>query len=370
MNKTVIKICSVIMALSLVSLVFASCKSNKTDYTPIDSQNTEAPTGDINVNNNTPDPVPANVNPLTGLALADSEAGKRPVAIMVENSPQARPQWGLSTPDIVVEGVVEGGVTRMMWIYADATKIPDKVGPVRSARHDYVEIADGMNAIYTHSGGSDLAYNYIKSIGMKDIDGLYTEGTYFFRDTTRNTAIEHRLYTNGSYIQKAISEKKLEAKAKDESWMPYRVELGASPRIPFGYPEQNGGCQSVTVEFSPSFKHTFKYNPNEKLYYNYMNSSEMKDGNNNKTMAVTNVIVMYCATKSVDSTGHQDWDMTSGSGLYITNGCGEQITWKKASKTAPLKFYGTDGKELIVNKGQTWIGVVPEANRSKTSIAV
>lgn len=291
--------------------------------------------------------------------------GKRPVAIMVENSPAARPQWGLSTPDLVIEGVVEGGVTRMMWVYADASKIPDKVGPVRSARHDYVEIAQGMNAVYTHSGGSDIAYDYIKKIGMKDIDGLYTEGKYFFRDNTRKTAIEHRLYTNGKYITKAIADKALPTKANNASWTPFKV-IESGTRVSFG--DKTGSAYSVTVEFSSGFKHTFKYDKDKNVYYNYMNTSEMKDGNNNKTMAVTNVIVMYCATSTVDSDGHQDWAMTSGKGLYISNGYGEQITWKKASQSAPLKFYGPDGKELTVNKGKSWIGVVPEANREKTDI--
>lgn len=361
MNKKIIKICSMIMALSLMILSFSACKGEdayeKTSTTaPGETQTTTEPVA-----------LPGKMNPLTGLEMADSAVGKRPVALMVENSPAARPQWGLSTPDVVVEGVVEGGVTRMMWLYADVNKIPKKAGPVRSARHDFVEIADGMNAIYAHSGGSDLAYNYIKQIGMKDIDGLYTEGKYFFRDKSRNTAIEHRLYTSGEYLAKAVADKKLETNAKNASWMPFKV-VESGERISFG--AKTGGALSATFEFSPSYKHTFKYNADEKLYYNYMNDKEMKDGNNNKTMAVTNVIVMYCDTKVVDSQGHQDWSMTEGGGLYISHGYGEQITWKKASKTSPLKFYGPDGNELIVNKGQSWIGVVPLENKGKTNIKV
>ena len=64
----------------------------------------------------------------------------------------------------------------------------------------------------------------------------------------------------------------------------------------------------------------------------------------------------------------REWDLTSGDAVYVSMGSGESITWKKESKTAPLKFYGKDGKELKINKGQTWIGVVPEANRTSANL--
>lgn len=357
MKKTIIKVCSVMMAVSLMALSFSACGGND-DYEK---------TGDVTTNETTTVTEPAKdfgkLNPLTGLDdISESAVGARPVAIMVENSPAARPQWGLTSPDIVLEGVVEGGITRMLWIYSDVKNMP-KVGPVRSARHDYVEIAQGMNAIYCHAGGSYLAYDLIASIGMKDIDGLKAEGKHFSRDTSRNTAIEHRLYTDGEKMAKAIGEKKLETKAKDTNWTPFTV-ITDGERLSFG--DKTGAAMELYVEFSSSYTHTFKYKPEEKLYYNYMNGKEMKDGNNNKTMAVTNLIVMYSNTKVVDSDGHQDWDLTSGKGLYVSHGVGEHITWKKNGQNAPLKFYGADGKELTVNKGKTWIGVVPTANASKT----
>lgn len=360
MNRKIIKICCIIMALSLVMLSFAACK-DKDDYQKVDStvpSSTEEPTTD--------EPTPTNLNPLTGLDdLSESAIGSRPIAIMVENSPAARPQWGLSSPDIVLEGVVEGGITRMMWIYADVANVP-KIGPVRSARHDYVEIAAGMNAIYAHWGGSPQAYDTIKNLGMKDIDGMDYGNKYFYKDSSRTgRGTEHAGYTNGEYLTSAISARGIDTKAKDSNWMPFTV-ITSGERVSFG--EASGSCSEVTVEFSSSYRHTFKYNAEEKLYYNYMNSSEMKDGNNNETMSVTNVIIMYCSTKTVDEKGRQDWDLSSGDAVYISNGHGESISWKKGSATSPLKFYGKDGKELTVNKGQTWIGVVPEANRGKTTV--
>ena len=121
------------MVLALM-FTFGACK-NENNY----EQSGNVSTTDSDEPTTENKKLPKNVNPLTGKAdLSESAIGARPIAIMVENSPAARPQWGISTPDIVIEGVVEGGITRMMWIYADAEDIPNKVGPTRSARHDYV----------------------------------------------------------------------------------------------------------------------------------------------------------------------------------------------------------------------------------------
>lgn len=94
-------------------------------------------------------------NPLTGEAdYNESAVGKRPVAIVVENSPQARPQYNMDTPDIIFEGEVEGGITRMLWFYADMTDLPEQVGPTRSARPSFVEFSQLFDSIFIHFGES------------------------------------------------------------------------------------------------------------------------------------------------------------------------------------------------------------------------
>lgn len=364
MKKSIVKIVSLIMALSLVMLTLSACNDEPT-YEH-DGSTTETTT------ETTTEALPDNLNPLTGKAdLSDSAIGSRPVAIMVENHPDARPQWGLSTPDVVVEGMVEGGITRMMWIYADAEDIPDKVGPTRSARHDFVEIAAGMDAIFVHWGGSGrttntLAYGAIKNYDIDNIDGMAYSGTYFFRDTTRNVSSEHRGYTTGSAIQKAIKNLKIDTEADGTSWTPFKV-ITNGQRMPYG--DASGSCSSITFTFSSSYKRTFKYDAEKKTYDVYMNSTLCKDGTTGEKASVDNVIIMYCKVSSLgDSKGHQEWDMTSGDAVFVSHGYGESITWKKDSKTSALKFYGKDGQELTVNQGQSWIAVVPEANRGLTTI--
>lgn len=367
MKNKLIKVISILMVLAVI-LTFGACK---------DDNNYEQ-TGDVSTTDPTESTteadkeLPKNVNPLTGKAdLSDRAIGARPIAIMVENSPSARPQWGITTPDIVIEGVVEGGITRMMWIYADAEDIPKKVGPTRSARHDYVEIAKGMNAIFVHWGGSDekgftLAYPTIKNLGVNNIDGMKYSGTYFFRDTTRNTSSEHRGCTSGTNIINAISKIGYSTKQTVKDWAPFKVSTDSANTV-WGDESVTGPCSSITITFSSGYVHTFKYDADSKKYVNYLNNKVMTDGNDGKQMAVENVIVMYTPITTLNTgKGHKEWNMeiTNGEGCYVSNGVGQKIYWKKDGKSSALKFYGVNGQELTINPGQTWIGVVPEENRT------
>lgn len=345
-----------LLSLMLIAAVFSACGKQEKTYER-EEGSTQPPTTEA------APVVNAKVSPLTGLAISDDAAGKRPVAVMVENSPEARPQWGLSTPDIVIEGMVEGGITRMMWLYTDIADIP-KVGPTRSARHDYVELAEGFDAIYVHFGGSTYAYNTIKKDGVNDIDGM-TAGSTFARDKSRKVSTEHTAYTTGEKLQEAIAKKGYRTDARDS---------GVSTFV-FAEEKQTlsgGTCSSVLAVFSGNYKHTFRYNADDGLYYNYMNKSEMKDANG-KTMAVSNVLILYTKVSSVQgsSKGHVDWDLSGGTGVYVSNGTYQKINWSKGTSstpTAPLKLTDENGAELKLNTGKMWIGFVPASNSSSTEI--
>ncbi len=367
MKRNLIRIVSVLLAVILMVSVFAGCGKEEPEQ-----DTTTEPTTEATETTTEPPQVLENINPLTGKDyLSDSAIGSRPIAIMVENSPAARPQWGITTPDLVIEGVAEGGITRMMWVYADAEKIPEKVGPVRSARHDYVELAKGMNAIFVHWGGSDgsrvgltLGYQTIRNLGVNNVDGM-SSGAYFYRDTTRSTSIEHRGCTSRTNIINAIAKLGYSTKQTDNSWVPYIATSNTKTL------DVTTKCSEISAYFSNGFVHNFKYSNAENKYYNYLGSKVMTDGNNGSAMAVENVIILYVPVSTLNTKeGHKEWNLesTNGTGYYAYGGKVVEICWAKAGKSAPLKITTPDGKALEVNQGQTWMGFVPEANKSLTTI--
>lgn len=341
---------------SILSIILAACLIFCTFGCGKKSSESDAPSK----GNDAQSVSKTSVNPLTGESdFNASQVGKRPVAVVVNNVPQARPQWGLCTPDIVVEGLVEAGITRMLWLYADATEIP-KVGSIRSARHDFLEIAEGFDAIFVHWGGSPMAYDALQKRNIKDIDGK-SMGKYFARDTSRNVPKEHTGYTTGEKIQQAISDLSIRTDAKSGYSSPFKFNKSSSTY-------SAGACESIKISFSSSYNHTFNYNAEDKLYYNYMNQNKMVDADG-KQMAITNVIILYIPSFSVvNSAGSIDMDLTGGKGVIASNGTYESITWKKGNTPSnTLRLFKEDGSELSLNKGQSYIGLVP-ANRSGSTV--
>lgn len=347
-NKKFVKILALALSLMLVITAFAACGKKENAPQPNAPEST---TG-----SDTP-AASTDINRLTGLAdISADKLNKRPVAVVVENHPDARPQWGLCSPDIVIEGLAEGGISRMMFVYSDVSQVA-KIGPNRSARNNYIELAQGLDAIYVHFGGSYAAYNLMDSDKTIDhIDGSKGEGSYFRRDSSRKVSKEHTAYTTGEMLTQAIAAKG------------FRTDIKAGYEAPFKFASETrtlaNPCQSIELAFSPSYKHTFKYNAEDKLYYNNMNSSPMVDADG-KQMAVNNVIVIYCNVTPLNGDPKLvEWNLTSGKGLYISNGTYEEITWKKGGTHEKLQLIGADGNELQLNTGKSWIGFVPQGNQA------
>lgn len=102
---------------------------------------------------------------------------------MIDNNINAMPQAGLLEADLVYEIIVEGGETRMMAVLKG--KNLEKIGPVRSSRHYFLDYALENDAIYVHFGWSPQAEADISELGVDNINGLYYDGTYFWRVSDR-----------------------------------------------------------------------------------------------------------------------------------------------------------------------------------------
>ncbi|MBO4338585.1 MAG: DUF3048 domain-containing protein [Clostridia bacterium] len=331
----------VLLALCMI-IPFAACKKEE-----------EPPSTTVTTTEPTTEAAPKNINILTGEAnLKDEAIGRRPVGIMVENHPDARPQWGLNTPDIVVEGLVEGGITRMLWLYSDVSEV-EKIGPCRSARNNYVEVAEAFDAIYAHFGGSSHAYRLMNNDSSIDHIDYKNGDAKYDRDHSRGVATEHTAYTTGEWLMQGIENKGVRTEIKEEYTSPFT--FAKSKKTLSG-----GECKEVKASFSYSYNHTFKYDETDGLYYNYMNSNRMMDADGTQ-MAVSNVLIISCNVSYYDSK-YAEWNLSSGSGYYISNGTYEEIKWEKGSTHDMFRFTDKDGKEIEFNIGKFWIGFVPSGN--------
>ena len=380
---------ALMLALILLAGSFTACGKKEEEITTTESttQATTVPT--------TASPyLTGEYNPLTGeLGYDTSLLKNRTVLVSVENSPQARPQWGIASADIVWEMVVEGGISRMLLMYADASRLPDKIGPTRSARHYFVELAEGFDSIFIHYGGSPQAYNAIKKQGTDDVDGMTYGDKLFPRDKTRNVSSEHRAYTTKENVIKGITDKAIRTEVEEGKEKPFRF----SP-TPATLPD--GTCTAVKVPFSNDYTYNYTYDEATKLYMSALGDKPFMDDNGTQ-QSFTNIIICYVDVTPIpnDNKGRVTFDLSDGEGVFISNGTYQNITWEKGGYTDIMKFYVDDGTateeetekttaekttaesttettsatttnktEIALNVGRTYIALVPSKNQSKTEI--
>lgn len=304
-------------------------------------------------------------NPLTGEAdYNESAVGKRPVAIVVENSPQARPQYNMDTPDIIFEGEVEGGITRMLWFYADMTDLPEQVGPTRSARPSFVEFSQLFDSIFIHFGESHSkgdytgADDYIEDNDVDNIDGMSTSACF---KRTSDKSSPHNAVLVGDKLESVIESKEYRTTIDDNGFsaLSFNKTATAVSQTP---------CNSITVKFSSrTDSHTFTYNTTDKLYQNQSDYEQL--------VSFENIIVLNADTKYIDKNDYKgsgktetycNFELTSGTGKLASAGTVTDFTWKVESGV--LKLTAADGSELKLNPGRSWIGLSSANNGGTTEV--
>ncbi|MBR0535638.1 MAG: DUF3048 domain-containing protein [Clostridia bacterium] len=349
-KSSITKLICIAMVLVLMLASFSGCGKKKEEPT------TTIPTTQAT----TLPPPPAIVNPLTGeVDYPEALIGNRSVLVSVENHPQARPQWGIASADIVWELLAEGGITRMLCMFADASRLPDKIGPTRSTRHYFVELAEGFDSIFVHFGGSPQGYKALNNQGTDHIDGM--SDNYFKRDKSRNVDSEHTAYTTRDSILKAIEDKDFRTEAESqEKAKPFKFNEAAKT-LP------DGTCTGVSVPFSSSFTYKYTYDADKKVYLSSLNGNAFKDDNGTQ-QSFTNIIIVFSSTSMIDSK-RIAYDLSKGEGVYISNGTYQNIKWEKGDYTDIMKFYDLEGNELSLNPGRSYIALVPTKNQSQTTIS-
>jgi len=294
-------------------------------------------------------PVVTYTNPLTGEdGLTKSVSKQRPVAVMINNISVAQPvQTGLNKADIIYETEVEGGITRLLAVYQDIKSV-EKIGTVRSARYDFIDLALGHNALYVHHGQD----NFHAKPHLNDIARLILDSNNAGFRISNGLSTEHTLYGYGSKIWQYFKSHNMKTTlSKTTPWQTF-----ADKETPVEYERKAKG---VTVTFSYSYKTNFTYNAETGLYQRYFNGTLRKDYNTKETIDVKNVFVLNTSITRYpgcsDGKGHMKVNLTSGTGYYLVNGTYKTIKWSKGSSTAPLKLMNSDGTPLEVNPGKSWV---------------
>ena len=299
-----------------------------------------------------PIPEPVFYSPLTGLKVKDEAAVKRQTtAIMIENSPESRPQSGMHDAGVTYEAVAEGGITRFLTVYQE--KLPKLIGPVRSLRPYYVSWLAPYDPAVAHVGGSAAALKEVRNGKYKDIDQFFNPGAYY-RSSDRYAP--HNVYTTADRLNKLNKDKGFTA-ATFDAW-PRKVDA----------PSTKPNAKTINVAISgPTYNSRYTYDAKTNSYKRFQDGKPHVDREAKKPLNPKVVIVMKVKQEAGFEDGYREQITTTGKGeaLIFQDGTALKVTWSKKDKRAPIKFT-KDNEEVLINAGRVWITAIDSSGASVT----
>ena len=284
----------------------------------------------------------------------------RPIAFMIDNNTNAQPQASINSSYMVYEIIVEGGETRLMALFKETNA--DEVGPIRSARHYFLDYAMENDAIYVHLGMSPQAESDFTKFDIDHINGqIYdtgkarTESSLFWRESHKRAP--HNAYTNTESILKIANNNGWRTSSDKESVLNYvseEVFLNSKDSIT---------ANTVTIPYSEGHDVEYIYDATTKRYTRYSKNRKMTDEVTGEDVTTKNIIITFARNYTLNDGENKDRQdvVTVGSldGYYITNGKAIKIKCNKDNRTDQTGYVDLQGNEIRVNDGNTWVNVCP-----------
>jgi hypothetical protein len=296
-------------------------------------------------------PKPKYYSPIDGSLMQNEADGTKPVtAIMIENSPDARPQSGIKDAQVVYEAIAEGGITRFVAIYQQNK--PQLVGPVRSIRPYYLDWAAPYDAAIAHVGGSAEALQQVRSGAFRDIDQFFNGNSYW---RVNDRAAPHNVYTSFEKLD-ALQASKGYTSSAPKGILRAETKPAAQPN-----------ATHIDVGISgPMYNSSYDYDVATNGYKRSQNGAPHTD--REKGQITPKVIIVMKAPMFIAQ--QQDtWrgviDTTAGGEAKIfQDGTVIEATWSKTAREEQLSFVDANAKPIALARGQTWVTIVPASTGS------
>ncbi len=287
------------------------------------------------------------VTPFTGERVA-SEIKMRPILATINNHPQARPQSGLASADVVYEMLAEGDVTRFLVLFQ--SEIPQNIGPVRSARDYFIDLAAGLDAFYLAHGYSPEAQTMLYNGVVDNLNGMQYDGTLFKRSSDRKAP--HNSYISGENVR--LGAEKIGASLLYQKKVSYTFyEEDENVNIGMQVNQFN-----VNYSNNDQFNSSYTYNPADETYSRQSGGIETVDFLTNEPIALSNILVFEMDHSIIDNVGRRDINLTSGGSAYLFHkGAMREILWE--NRDGVLKAIEANGNEVKLVPGKTWVHFVP-----------
>ena len=291
--------------------------------------------------------------PLSGRLTGSEALIIRPVTgMMIENSPEARPQSGLKNSGVVFEAIAEGGITRFLVLYQSET--PQLIGPVRSVRMYYISWAAAFDASIGHVGGNMDALAEIRNGNYRDIDQFFNSEAYW---RSEDRYAPHNMYTGFTQLDALNAEKG------------YTSSTFTGFKRIDAVPSATLTASNINVEISSYlFNSSYVYNTTTNTYDRFQAGEAHLDREDGQ-ISPNCVIAMFVDEATIENgDGFVQSIGTVGTGraVIFQNGVATEAIWAKSSDTSQITFKDSTGIDIPLVRGQTWITAVPNVDGSVT----
>ena len=280
---------------------------------------------------------------LDGRALLPGQTERKPLAIILENHVDARPVAGLEEASVVYETIVEGDITRFFAVFNYDVAI-NRIGPVRSLRPFFIELAEEYNPVFFHAGGSPDALEQIKNSLVYNINEISADGIYFWRDSNRQRP--HNLFTSTDQMRRAVTAKEIDISPAFSPWVfqdsaRADTDLITTPRV------------TVKTSTNDEYAALFQYNSETNDYVRFQNGAIHKT-ERGIILKTDNIVVQHVSADIIDDYGRLAIDLQSGGIANVyRDGIAIDAVWKKENNRT--RFYDSSGQEIAFNRGKIWV---------------
>jgi len=321
------------------------------------------------------------VCPLNGVKYTKQEKEiwdkRRPLAVMMENSEEARPQSGISRADIVYEALAEGWITRFMGVFFCNTPMENiTFAPVRSARTYFLDWVSEYDALYNHVGGAGRcpddtvdprakALCQIDQYGIKDLDQFGISYPDCYRNPDRldhPVATEHTMVCFSDNLYK-IAEKR-EWTNVDERGIAWDKNFKEWLFKDDALEADRGTVNNIKIVFAQGYEKydaQWEYDKTNNNYKRKTGGAAHLDLETKEQLTAKNVIVQLVKlTGPVDEHGHILYGtIGSGKALIFSDGKVTVGAWAKKSRIGRTVYSDNLGKEIQFDRGSIWIEYIP-----------
>ena len=290
-------------------------------------------------------------SPLDGVPEPVAATKHRVTAVMIDNYPDgARPQSGLRDADIVYEVEAEGGITRYMALYLEHT--PAKIGPVRSTRLYFVDLARPYDPLFAHAGENDDVWGPLKALreaGFADMEEIQQAGEAFWRDDSRD--MPHNLYTSVARLRTA---------APNHGWADTPF---ARSQFAFTDPPAGADPAPIALDFWNDYEVRF-VDGRDGTYRRIIDGEVQHDLGDTAPYRISDVVVVWMPATVLDAVGDLRMDVYGDfPAVAIRNGLVTPGTWEAPGPDVLPQLVDSSGDPMLLAPGQIYIEVLPQGGR-------